>query len=174
MQQLPTPAMQTPSQNQLFPTPMTELDDAICQREWITSNALSNNVSIETPAPYLRPKTQTPTIPKNLDIQCIGTKESVPIIQCEHTLWPTRTYHLDATIARLQDHLNYMALQNTQHYAMMAKVHAKILEDLQQIAQLMPTFLAKLSKHIHAPSMPQPYDNLQNTQTAQTSPHSWM
>ena len=113
MQQLPTPAMQTPSQNQLFPTPMTEL----------ASNALSNDASIETPAPYLRPKTQTPTIPKNLDIQCIGAKESVPIIQCEHTLWPTRTYHLDATIARLQDHLNYMALQNTQHYAMMAKVH---------------------------------------------------
>ena len=86
----------------------------------------------------------------------------------------TSTDRLDVTMVRLHNRLDYMALQNTRHYATMTKINAKILSHLQQIVQLMPNFLAKISEHVLVPSMPQPYDNPQNTQTAKTSPHSGM
>jgi len=77
------PAMQNPFPNQIFPTPLTELEDAICHRDRTTSKALYDDASFKPPAPYLRPKKQTQAIPKTLAIWCTGPKEPVPIIQCE-------------------------------------------------------------------------------------------
>jgi len=76
------------------------------------------------------------------------------IIQCKLTIQPTQTDWLDETIDRVHGHLDHLVSQSTWHYAMMAKIHAQILANPQELMQIMPNFLAKLSQHMHDPPCP--------------------
>jgi len=85
------------------------------------------------------------------ETQCNGTTTLVIATPHALTICPTRIDHLDNTLDRLHDSIARLANQSVQYYAMMAKTNAQILEDLQQLEQLLPQFLATLSKYIPAP-----------------------
>jgi len=93
---------------------------------------------------------------------------------------PTWTHHLD--------HLHWPTgcknqLTACQHQLPSSPIHLKSWEngsgqcpdtvDLQQLVQIMPTFLETLSQHIDTPPPPQIHDNLQNTDTEHTLDNSW-
>jgi len=115
-----------------------------------TSDLPSDNVTITTTETYTQPAK------RNLDYDnmvrwSIESATLVPITPRAVTICPTNTDPLEAIIAWLIDHINSIAAKSRRHYEMMAKIHAKLLANLQQIVQLMPQFLATLSQQIHAP-----------------------
>jgi len=129
-------------------------DSANDAKPWPQStSAISENHAMgtidhasQTKEPSLENATSDPLMPR-----CSGTATSVLATPRALTIRPTRTDHLDTTLACLQDSIAGLAEQNTRYFAMMAKTNTQILEDLQQLVQLLPQSLAIIAKHIPVP-----------------------
>jgi len=64
---------------------------------------------------------------------------------------PPCTHHLNTTLAHLHDSIAGLVDQSAKYSEMMKKINAQTLEDLQQLVQLLPQFLATISQYIPAP-----------------------
>jgi len=138
MQQSPTPAMLIPSQTKITTSNHTTVLDTTIHQER-NHKAPSNHSNTKPPTPCL-PTTPNPNTTSKSDTWCLGTEELVPIIQHNHTTQPTQTNWLDETVDWVHNCHGQLISQSIQHYDMMAKVHAQIYADLQELVQIMPIF----------------------------------
>jgi len=95
-----------------------------------------------------------------------------PVPSLEPSIGNTSTDNLDATIARMHARIDRFIEQSRQHYEMLAKTYAQITAATQQLVQLLPHFLATLSKQNYAPYSPQLKNNPYLPETDRTPPES--
>jgi len=139
-------------------------------RYWQTPLPTHTNITLDNPVP-----TTTTTIPRS-ELVFADAGDGNKVIHTPRTSKPagsdsandaktwtasatleknasdlTGTDYLTTAITRLHDSIARLADQSAKYSEMLVRTNAQILEDLQQLVQLFPQFLATISQYIPAP-----------------------